>query len=81
MAKRMTFAIKDKNGSHLSPPVLLGAAGLAWLLDPLLAGLMWGVLALVLWCKAGLEERWMCERHPQYSAYCAHSKRFLPWVY
>lgn len=61
--------------------VLLGAAALAGLSEPLPGTLAWITLALVLGVKAALEERWMRDYHPQYSAYCRHSKRFLPWLF
>lgn len=31
--------------------------------------------------KAGLEERWLTARHPQYPAYAARVRKFVPWVY
>lgn len=60
--------------------VLLGAAALALLSEPLLAWAVWGTLALVLIAKSSLEERWMLEQHPNYCAYIHRSKRFLPWL-
>lgn len=35
-------------------------------------------LAVVLWAKSSLEERWMAERHPGYAAYRARTRRFVP---
>jgi protein-S-isoprenylcysteine O-methyltransferase Ste14 len=60
--------------------VLLGAAALALLSEPLLAWGVWALLAGVLIVKATLEERWMHEQHPNYGAYIQRSKRFLPWL-
>jgi protein-S-isoprenylcysteine O-methyltransferase Ste14 len=60
--------------------VLLGAGALGWLSEPVAAGVVWVALALVLWQKLVLEERWMREHHPDYDAYCQLSKRLLPWV-
>jgi protein-S-isoprenylcysteine O-methyltransferase Ste14 len=34
----------------------------------------------VLWLKAVLEERMMCQRHPAYRAYMARTRRFLPFL-
>lgn len=47
--------------------------GFAWLIVSGLAG----VLAF----KANIEEHWMREVHPGYSAYCRRTSRFIPWVY
>lgn len=60
--------------------VLLGAGAMA-LLVPVWVG-VWVSIALVwvLWTKARLEERWVCERHPAYTAYCQQTKRFVPWI-
>ena len=60
--------------------VLLGAAALALLSEPLLAWCVWAPLAGVLIIKATLEERWMLEKHPNYGFYIQRSKRFLPWL-
>ena len=37
-------------------------------------------LLLVLLTKALLEERWMAQQHPDYAAYVARTKRFVPWL-
>jgi protein-S-isoprenylcysteine O-methyltransferase Ste14 len=31
--------------------------------------------------KAAKEERWLSERHPDYAAYSARVRKFVPWVY
>ena len=44
---------------------------------------VWMALAamgLVLLTKALLEERWMAQQHPDYAAYQARTKRFVPWL-
>ncbi len=61
--------------------VLLGAAAMAWLVLPWLGMLTCVALALVLFTKANLEERWLREHHAGYAAYCQHCKRFVPWVF
>lgn len=61
--------------------VLLGAASLALMSGPLLGWTVWTALAIVLLVKSTLEERWMNEMHPGYSAYIRQSKRFIPWVF
>jgi protein-S-isoprenylcysteine O-methyltransferase Ste14 len=38
-------------------------------------------LVAVLTVKAGLEERWMATKHPDYSDYCSCSKRFVPGIF
>ena len=61
--------------------VLLGAAALVALSDPVFAWPVWMALALVLWQKLVLEERWMREHHPNYGASCRVSKRLVPWIF
>ena len=61
--------------------VLLGAASPVLMSDPLLGWTVWAALAIVLLVKSTLEERWMKEMHPEYSAYIRQSKRFIPWVF
>ncbi|MEI6756793.1 MAG: hypothetical protein WCK85_02985 [Chlorobium sp.] len=31
--------------------------------------------------KASREERWLTERHSEYSAYALKVKKFIPWLY
>lgn len=31
--------------------------------------------------KAGREEAWLTERHPEYAAYARRVKKFIPWIY
>ena len=38
------------------------------------------LLAAVLSVKAGFEERWMLAAHPDYAAYRARTRRFVPWL-
>lgn len=61
--------------------VLLGAGAMAWLVQPLAGALAWGALLLVLLIKAQMEERWLCEQHTGYAAYCQQNKRFVPWLF
>ena len=61
--------------------VMLGAASLALMADPLLGWSAWTALALVLLVKSILEERWLRVAHPGYISYSRDSKRFLPWVF
>ena len=61
--------------------VLLGAAALAWMSNPLLGRVSWTALALVLLVKSVLEERWMKHEHPGYARYVLESKRFIPWIF
>ena len=61
--------------------VLLGAGAMV-LLVPVGTGVLgWLALLGVLWVKAWLEERWVCEHHPAYVDYCQHTTRFVPWVF
>jgi protein-S-isoprenylcysteine O-methyltransferase Ste14 len=61
--------------------VLLGAGALALTAPPLPAWLAWAALLLVLLFKAQLEERWMAEHHPDYTAYCTRTRRLLPGLF
>jgi protein-S-isoprenylcysteine O-methyltransferase Ste14 len=61
--------------------VLLGAAALALLSNPLAGSTAWTALAIVLLLKSRLEETWLQQRHASYAAYMQHSKRFLPCVF
>lgn len=61
--------------------VLLGAGAMAWLVLPWVGVLAWGGLLLVLFTKARLEERWLCEQHAGYATYCQQNKRFVPWLF
>ncbi|MDD2882244.1 MAG: isoprenylcysteine carboxylmethyltransferase family protein [Rhodoferax sp.] len=61
--------------------VLLGAAAMAWAIEPLVGIAAWCALALILLTKASLEERWLREHHAGYAAYCQQCKRFVPWVF
>jgi protein-S-isoprenylcysteine O-methyltransferase Ste14 len=58
--------------------VLLGAFALARTADSGAAWLVWAALALVLWVKSTLEERWLQEQHPGYVAYMRRTHRFIP---
>lgn len=60
--------------------VLLGAAGVAPLVPAAWGWLVWLLLGLVLWLKAGLEEHWLCEQHAHYRTYMQTTRRFVPWV-
>ncbi|NTW70373.1 MAG: isoprenylcysteine carboxylmethyltransferase family protein [Chlorobiaceae bacterium] len=31
--------------------------------------------------KASKEEKWLTERHPEYTAYARQVKKFIPWIY
>ena len=61
--------------------VLLGAAALALTAAPLPGWLAWAALLLVLLRKATVEERWMAERHPDYVAYRAQTRRLVPGLF
>lgn len=57
--------------------------GLAcWLSSPsaLVAALAL-MLAIVMFLKAQMEERWLCEKHHGYANYMGKTKRFVPWLY
>lgn len=62
--------------------LLMGLAGVYGVDTPgrVLVGTAFFALAAVLWAKARLEENWMARCHPDYTAYCAGTARFVPWL-
>jgi len=58
--------------------VLLAAAACCWAATTVWTLAAWAALAAVLALKATLEERRMAAAHPQYQAYCARTRRFVP---
>jgi protein-S-isoprenylcysteine O-methyltransferase Ste14 len=60
--------------------VLLFCAGLVAVSASIWAGLGWIVLVTVLARKAAMEEALITQAHPDYAAYAARTRRFLPWV-
>ena len=61
--------------------VLLGAGAMSSMINPALGWGLWSGLALVLFAKAALEERWMRQEHPAYASYARTTKRFVPWIF
>lgn len=61
--------------------VLIGAAALALVPGTALAWLVWSALAVVLFVKLTLEERWLRARYANYDKYKSVSKRLLPWIF
>ena len=61
--------------------VLLGAGAMSSMVDPALGWSLWSGLALVLFTKSALEERWMRQEHPAYASYARTTKRFVPWIF
>jgi protein-S-isoprenylcysteine O-methyltransferase Ste14 len=60
--------------------VIAGGAACAWAAGVWWASLAAAALAVVLLAKALIEERAMRLRHPQYAAYCARTRRFVPML-
>ena len=61
--------------------LLLSMAGVAAMSHGLAQAALWVALLGVLNFKAGLEERLLRERWPDYAAYCARTRRFIPGVW
>ncbi|MHB9051544.1 MAG: methyltransferase family protein [Thiomonas delicata] len=61
--------------------LLLGMAGVAAISHGLAQALLCMALVVVLYFKAGLEERLLRERWPDYAGYCARTRRFIPGVW
>lgn len=57
--------------------------GLGWALarSSPVALVVSGLLLVFFDAKARHEERWLCERFPEYGAYARRVRRLLPWVY
>ena len=61
--------------------VALCAVAGAWAAGSAMAWSATVALAGVLLVKADLEERSMASQHPEYAAYRARTRRFLPWLF
>ncbi len=59
------------------------SAALAWTLYSIsLSHLLLLVVGFLFFdFKAGKEEAWLTERHPEYTDYAARVSKFIPWVY
>jgi len=59
------------------------SAGLAWTVYNLSLShlLLWIVAFAFFDYKAGKEERWLTERHPEYADYAKRVRKFVPMVY
>jgi protein-S-isoprenylcysteine O-methyltransferase Ste14 len=60
--------------------VMLCGIAAAWAAASWPPWLVEAALVAVLVAKAALEERWMLARHPEYRAYCARTRRFVPGI-
>ena len=61
--------------------VFICALGCLWARPTLAVAVAAVLLVIVLATKAALEERWMRSVHPDYAAYQARTRRFVPGVY
>ena len=61
--------------------LILASFGWALAWSSVAALTVWLVLTILLDAKARLEERWLREKHPDYSAYAGRVRRLLPWIY
>jgi protein-S-isoprenylcysteine O-methyltransferase Ste14 len=57
--------------------------GLGWTLYQLSLGhlLVWLIAFAFFDYKAGKEEHWLTERHPEYADYARRVHKFVPWIY
>jgi protein-S-isoprenylcysteine O-methyltransferase Ste14 len=58
--------------------LIVGAIGFGLVMASLAALLLAGVLAAFLGLKSRREEAWLAERYPDYAAYAARTRRFIP---
>lgn len=83
--KTSGYLVVDGPYRHMRHPmysaVLLLAGALAVVAGLWIAAVVWLALLAVLWRKAELEERWLTERYPDYSAYRSRTKRFVPGLF
>jgi len=61
--------------------LMLAGMGWAVLWESLAALVAALVMAFVLDAKSRFEERWLCEKFPEYGEYSRRVRRFLPWIY
>ncbi len=61
--------------------ILAGSLGWALVAGSLVTALLAAVLAVWFDLKARREEVWLAERYPEYPAYAARTRRFVPRVY
>lgn len=61
--------------------LLLFMAGVAGTTTEPIEWAYWLALLVVLNFKAALEERLLRKQWPEYAAYCARTRRFIPWVW
>jgi protein-S-isoprenylcysteine O-methyltransferase Ste14 len=61
--------------------VMASALGFGLLMASLAALLLGGLLVVLLDLKARREEVWLTQRYPDYAAYAARTRRFLPGLY
>jgi protein-S-isoprenylcysteine O-methyltransferase Ste14 len=60
--------------------LILAAFGWALLKASLVAIALAAVLAVFFRLKSAREERWLEQRYPDYAAYRARTRRFIPWI-
>lgn len=80
-AQLVTHGVYSSIHHPMYTSLLLFCGGCAWVLFSPGAWLLWGALWLVLALKAHLEERALCERHPDYRDYQRRTWRWLPGVF
>lgn len=61
--------------------LLLLAAGLAWVINGWWAWYTWLMLAIVLWFKSVIEERFLRDHFSAYTDYQTSTKRFIPFMF
>lgn len=61
--------------------LILGALGWALVTASFAAFAAAAVLALFFRLKSGREELWLADQFEGYDAYCARTRRFVPWLY
>src|SRR5262245_1348099 len=60
--------------------LILAAFGWAILKASFMAVALAAVLAVFFRLKSAREERWLAQRYPDYAAYRARTRRFIPWI-
>ena len=61
--------------------IIFGAFGWAFFNNSLLTLLLALVLFIFFDVKSRREERWLCEKFPDYGAYQARVRKLIPWIY
>lgn len=61
--------------------LFFGSLGILFCQSSIIKVLAWILLIAVLTLKARMEEKALCEHHPEYCEYQKNTKSFIPWIW